>query len=217
MLQTQKIVRYSGLGDRTCRFLRKLSYQCLKGFKPRNLGHRLDLQFVHDGDERGLSDLLRQRVCLVNASRGPLHCFRHVSLELRIGDVIRPAGVSGAPEDLAIDRGPQNAPESLNLHHHLLINGPPLAYGRTRAGYRVSLAVAWSLGERPSRKCRKSRRLTVFVERHPHLGEVVEVPPKPKTACRTLESLRFKSLVDFIYFVNQQYARLLAFERAQEG
>jgi hypothetical protein len=66
------------------------------------------------------------------------------------------------------------------------------------------------------RKLRKLRWLAIFVQRHPHFGEVVEVAAKPKTTACPLKCLRFETLVHLIQLVNQQHTGLLALQSAHE-
>jgi len=155
MLQSQKVVTRVESGDGPCRFLFKLGYQGLQAFKPWDGRHRLNLQFVHNCDERRLADLLCQGVRLVNATRGPFHYFCHIRLELGVGDVIRSTRTSSPPENLAVDCVSQDPPEPFDPCRRLLIDRASLDSGRTCARCGAGLVRTVRSRQCPLRKLGK--------------------------------------------------------------
>ena len=92
-----------------------------------------------------------------------------------------------APEDLPIDWISQDPPKSLNPHRCLLIDGP-------RAPPEVAARAGWLFArELPFGSAQLGAwefdRLPIFIERDPHLDEVVEITAQTKTDTGPLECL----------------------------
>src|SRR5580700_9495787 len=71
-------------------------------------------------------------------------------------------------------------------------------------------------GQCPVRKLWEFHGLAIFVEWHPHLGEVVQVASQAVTTRSPFKRLRFESVVYLVQLVNEQHARSVAFERTHQ-